>query len=198
MRALGASLVMLGGLLAGLARRHAGPGLEFSIPGASPEPLPGVPEPAPLPPAAPRQFGRLFPADVAALVNPAWGVPIDEVLAYVEVESGFNPRAYRWESNLGEASYGLMQVLESTARDRGFIGPPTNLYQPEIGLEIGCAHVIWTRDFLASRGAPSDPISVALAYNAGVGNALRGRVVQSYGAKWNAARLRYAGLSYGA
>lgn len=197
MRALGAGLVMLGGLLAGWARRNAGPGLEISIPGASPEPLPGVPEPPPLPPAAPRQFGRLAPAEVAALVDPAWGVPVDEVLAYCEVESSFNPRAYRWESHLGEASYGLMQVLESTARDRGLIGPPTNLYEPAIGLEIGCAHVIWTRDFLASRGAPSDPLSVALAYNAGVGNALRGRVVQSYGAKWNAARVRYAGFAYG-
>jgi hypothetical protein len=48
------------------------------------------------------------------------------------------------------------------------------------------------------RGAPSDPLSVALAYNAGVGNALRGRTVAAYGVKWNNARARYAAAFYGA
>lgn len=195
MRALGAALLMMGGALAGLARR-ARPVVEYLPPPSPPEMA--LPEAPPLPPAAPRPLGRMRPEEVAALVNPAWGVPLDEVLAYCEMESSFNPRAYRFEPHLGEASYGLMQVLESTARDRGLIGPPSNLYEPEIGLEIGCAHVIWTRDFLASRGAPSDPVSVALAYNAGVGNALRGRTVASYGARWNAARARYAGFGYGA
>jgi soluble lytic murein transglycosylase-like protein len=132
---------------------------------------------------------------VAALYDPGWQVPLDDVLAYCQIESSFNARAYRWEAHLGEASWGLMQVLESTARDRGLIGPPSDLYEPEIGLAIGCAHVIWTRDFLASRGAPSDPLSVALAYNAGVGNALRGRTVRAYGEKWLAARARFGGVA---
>lgn len=191
MRALGAALVVIGGALAGLARR-ARPVLE-SLP-EMPEPSPA----APLPPAAPRPAGRMRAEDVAALYDPGWNVPLDEVLAYCEVESGFNPRAYRFEPHLGEASYGLMQVLESTARDRGLIGGPAEMYQPEIGLMIGCAHVVWTREFLADRGAASDPVSVALAYNAGVGNALRGRVVRAYGDKWQAARARYAGFAYGA
>jgi soluble lytic murein transglycosylase-like protein len=195
MRALGAALLLIGGALAGLARRVQ------SVPEYLPPMSPAetaLPEAPPPPPAAPRPFGRMHPEEVAALVNPAWGIPIDEVLAYCEVESSFNPRAYRFERHLNEASYGLMQVLESTARDRGLIGPPENLYEPEIGLEIGCAHVIWTRDFLALRGAPSDPLSVALAYNAGVGNALRGRTVAAYGVKWNNARARYAAAFYGA
>lgn len=194
MRALGAALLMMGGALAGLARR-ARPVIE-TLPPVMPETSP-FSEPMPLPPAAPRPAGRMRPEDIAALYDPAWGVPLDEVLAYVEVESGFDPRAYRFERHLGEASWGLMQVLESTARDRGLIGGPAQMYEPEIGLAIGCAHVLWTRDFLASRGAPSDPLSVALAYNAGVGNALRGRVVRAYGDKWNAARMRYAGFGYG-
>jgi soluble lytic murein transglycosylase-like protein len=196
MRALGAALLLIGGAVAGLARRvRQTP--EYTPPQAPAEfALPEAPPP--LPPAAPRPAGRLRPEDVAAIVNPAWGVPLDEVLAYCEIESSFHPRAYRFERHLNEASYGLMQVLESTARDRGLIGPPENLYEPEIGLEIGCAHVIWTQNFLASRGAPSDPLSVALAYNAGVGNALRGRVVQAYGVKWNNARARYARAFYGA
>ena len=192
MRALGAALLMIGGALAGIARR-ARPVAEY-LPPALPEIAPTI-EPIPLPPAAPRPLGRLRPEDIASIYDPAWGVPLDDVLAYCQIESSFNPRAYRWEAHLGEASYGLMQVLESTARDRGLMGGPSDLYQPEIGLAIGCAHVIWTRDFLASRGAPSDPLSVALAYNAGVGNALRGRVVRAYGDKWLAARARYAGFS---
>lgn len=195
MRALGAALVLIGGALAGLARRTR-PVAE-SLPQSLPETASTL-ESIPLPPAAPRPAGRLRPEDVAALYDPAWNVPLDEVLAYCEVESGFNPRAYRWEAHLGEASYGLMQVLESTARDRGLIGGPALLYEPEIGLAIGCAHVVWTREFLASRGAPSDPVSVALAYNAGVGNALRGRTVRAYGDKWQSARARYAGFGYGA
>jgi len=193
MRARGAALLMIGGALAGLARRAR------LVPEYLPPPGPeeALPEAPPPPPAAPRPFGRMRPEEVAAMVDPGWGVPLEDVLAYCEVESSFNPRAYRFERHLNEASYGLMQVLESTARDRGLIGPPENMYQPEIGLEIGCAHVIWTRNFLASRGAPSDGLSVALAFNAGVGNALRGRTVAAYGAKWNAARARYAGIGYG-
>ena len=193
MRALGAALLMIGGALAGLARR-ARPVPEYLPPPGPEEALPEAPPP---PPAAPRPFGRMRPEEVAAMVDPGWGVPLADVLAYCEVESSFNPRAYRFERHLNEASYGLMQVLESTARDRGLIGPPENMYQPEIGLEIGCAHVVWTQNFLATRGAPSDPLSVALAFNAGVGNALRGRTVAAYGAKWNAARARYAGIGYG-
>ena len=193
MRVIGAALLMIGGALAGLAKR-ARPVVEYLPP---PGPEAALPEAPPPPPAAPRPLGRMRPEEVAALVNPAWGVPLDQVLAYCEVESSFNPRAYRFEPHLNEASYGLMQVLESTARDRGLIGPAQNLYEPEIGLEIGCAHVMWTFEFLQSRGAQSDPLSVALAYNAGVGNALRGRTVAAYGAKWNAARARYAGFGYG-
>jgi len=190
MRALGAALLLIGGAVAGLARRMRQTP-EYTPPQAPAEfALPETPPP--LPPAAPRPLGRLRPEDVAAIVNPGWGVPLEDVLAYCEVESSFNPRAYRFERHLNEASYGLMQVLESTARDRGLIGPPENMYEPEIGLEIGCAHVIWTQNFLASRGAPSDGLSVALAFNAGVVNALRGRTVAAYGAKWNAARMRYA------
>jgi soluble lytic murein transglycosylase-like protein len=192
MRALGAALLMIGGALAGLARRARQ--VPEYLPPSMPETAPTI-EPIPLPPAAPRPVGRLRPEDVAALYDPGWQVPLDEVLAYCQIESSFNPRAYRWEAHLGEASYGLMQVLESTARDRGLIGPPSDLYEPEIGLAIGCAHVIWTRDFLASRGAPSDPLSVALAYNAGVGNALRGRTVRAYGEKWLAARARFGGVA---
>lgn len=193
MRALGAALLLIGGAVAGLARRVQS--VPEYLPPIGPEAA--LPEAPPPPPAAPRPLGRLRPEDVTAIVNPAWGVPLDEVLAYCEVESSFNPRAYRFERHLNEASYGLMQVLESTARDRGLIGPPENMYEPEIGLEIGCAHVVWTQNFLASRGAPSDPLSVALAFNAGVGNALRGRTVASYGVKWNNARARYAGAFYG-
>lgn len=202
---LGALLILAGGYLAGRerARQLAGgyplPGeadglADFPAPAA---PIPADPPPLPAAPPILSRGGRLSPAEVAALIDPAYGVPVADALAYVEVESSFNPTAYRFESHLGEASWGLMQVLESTARDRGLIGGPDQMFIPEIGLQLGLAHVAWTRDFLASRGAPADPVAVALAYNAGVGNALRGNTVARYGQRWQAARARYLGQGLG-
>lgn len=167
-------------------------------------PLP-LPPPAPpgeltlsLPalPAPPPVAGRLSPADVLSLASAAGADGVltpAELLAFVEVESAFRPAAYRFEPHLGEASYGLMQVLESTARDRGLMGAPEALYDPLTGLFYGVAQVAWTRDFLGRRyGRDATETEWVGAYNAGVGNTLRGFTPYAYLSRWQRARDTYA------
>ena len=194
---IGAGLLVLGGAVAGLWRRGAGTGAPFDPgePMGEAEAVPAIPAPGPSVPAITLRPGAMPPGDVLALAEAVGiaGLTPAELLAYVEVESSFMPAAYRWEARLGEASYGLMQVLESTARDRGLDGPPTLMFDPETGLRFGLAHVEWTRDELARRGASSDPLSVALAYNAGVGGFIRSGGTSDYRRKWTGAVNRWRG-----
>ena len=76
--------------------------------------------------------------------------------------TGRNPR--RWS-----ASYGLMQILATTAKEAGHVGLPEALFQPEIGLRYGCGHLAkclaWASQFKAS---DRDTLIAALAaYNGG-------------------------------
>jgi soluble lytic murein transglycosylase-like protein len=84
------------------------------------------------------------------------GLPADLVEAVVRTESSGNPRAYRAEAQFwvrylkgkpfyekygparAAASYGLMQLMFSTARELGFRGEPEDLYDPETNLRWGC------------------------------------------------------------
>lgn len=118
-----------------------------------------------------------------------WFDPRD-VLAVVQIESGFKPYAARYEPHLGEASLGLMQVLPSTARDRGYVGSPFGLFDTVTSLRIGMAHLRWTYDFLAARLGTAPSVDQWIgAYNAGVGNVLnRGYWSANYVAKWRQAR----------
>ncbi len=128
----------------------------------------------------------------------ATGLPYsnDAILAVCKVESGdyrkanarFDRMAYRYEPHLGTASYGVMQVLETTARDRGLKGDPKQMYDPYIGILYGCRQLKWTRDYLNStigkkgirvgvRRAdgltrPATVADVLMAYNGGVGTFL--------------------------
>jgi hypothetical protein len=177
------------------------PPMEPPAEAIAPDDLP-FPPPMLDPPAAPVTLpaGILSPADIVALLpqaDPDGLLHPAEVLAFCFCESGvsggFNPRAYRWEAHLGEASFGLMQVLASTARDRGFPDPEA-LYDPVIGLRAGILHADWGRDFLRQRlgGEPSRAQWVG-AYNMGVGNVLRGRLPLGYIQKWEAAYGRFIG-----
>ena len=47
------------------------------------------------------------------------------------------PTAYRVEPQINDASYGLMQLLERTARGLGFIGDVSELYIPKINIDLG-------------------------------------------------------------
>lgn len=111
------------------------------------------------------------------------------VAAVVAVESDGNPWAIRYEpgfydryvqaapikakapcSNdterrLRAMSFGLMQIMGQTARERGFVGTYlSQLCDPEAGIEYGCKHLSW----LASRYLDAYGWEgVIAAYNAG-------------------------------
>ena len=91
------------------------------------------------------------------------GVTVPEllVLAIVAVESAGDPRAVRVEPD-GRASRGLMQVLENTARDLGFTGPPDLLLEPQTGLRFGIRYL--ARQLARYQGNVAAAVA---AYNAG-------------------------------
>ena len=100
------------------------------------------------------------------------------VVAFCEVESGFNSFAIRYEPDyrwlFGEElsrteeisqkiSWGLMQVMGAVARERGLRSKYLSvLTEPKIGIRFGCAHLAWFRD---KKGYSGDDIIAA--YNAG-------------------------------
>jgi len=90
------------------------------------------------------------------------GVPAGLIRAIITVESGWNPYAVRQEPRIGDASYGLMQILGGTARDLGFSGTSSDLLNPSI-------NVHWGVKYLKSRieRYPSDIDAAIAAYNSG-------------------------------
>lgn len=105
------------------------------------------------------------------------------VEAVVAVESSGNTDAFRFEPGFYElylrgkreyagqiprrisSSYGLMQVMATTARQHGFTGEPEELFVPRVGLEYGCRHLA-----MLLRWAKGDVPKALGAYNAGQGN----------------------------
>lgn len=63
------------------------------------------------------------------------------VSAVIHQESGWNPRAYRAEPKVGDASRGLGQILLGTARQYGYKGTVEQLYNPEINIDW-TAHIL--------------------------------------------------------
>lgn len=109
------------------------------------------------------------------------------VEAIVWQESGGRTHAYRFENGFWlrylahnpeyqdknpdrvSASYGLMQVMYTTAVECGFRGEPELLFVPRIGLQCGC-------EYLARllKWANGDQRKAFAAYNGGKGNAMAG------------------------
>lgn len=149
--------------------------------------------PTPKPQAVALPHGQIVAlADSISRLTFGGAFDLAEILAVIEIESGFNPRAYRAEPQLGDASRGLMQLLLSTARDRGYRGVPDGLYDPATNIRFGIAHLQWGRDYLRSRLGRAPSVSEWVgAYNAGVGNALKGYVPLGYVNRWLAARDRW-------
>lgn len=125
---------------------------------------------------------RFSPTDdrITAAIQKAadtWGakygvtVPTETVRGIMVRESGggfpttVDTTAKRTETSgpsAGHSSYGLMQVLDSTATDLGLVGDPTALYIPEIGISYGVKYFASQ----LKRYAGDVPRAVA-AYNAG-------------------------------
>lgn len=86
------------------------------------------------------------------------------IFATIMTESEGNQFAYRYERHLDDASYGLGQILYSTALLLGFSGKPEEMYRPEINIDlIGKYH----RNTLDTYGDLS-PEQMTVVYNTGL------------------------------
>lgn len=89
------------------------------------------------------------------------------VAAVIWQESRGDPRAYRAEPKIGDASYGLMQLLLRTARGLDYQGGPDGLFNPATNIELGTRYLAELLRAAERTGRP-DPVTIALsAYNAG-------------------------------
>lgn len=106
------------------------------------------------------------------------------------VESGLDPRAYRYESRFWDryladhslwknkeakevsASYGLMQIMYVVAHELGFPGKPEDLYDPAINVMLAAKLLRKHFDYLKEHPIPDYwPFELALAwYNGGRGS----------------------------
>ena len=96
---------------------------------------------------SPGYFKVTTSASLAAYSDP-WGESIREaaerhdvpepwIRAVIEVESSWNPTAYRFEPRINDASYGLMQLLYGTAQDLGYSGAASGLFDPDTNIDLG-------------------------------------------------------------
>lgn len=85
--------------------------------------------------------------------------------AHVSRESAFDPRAYRYEPNVQDASYGLAQVRFKVAKGLGFGGIPDGLYAPYTNLFYAAKLIRQNLDY-----ARGDLATAVSAYNASFGN----------------------------
>lgn len=66
-----------------------------------------------------------------------YSVPAPLIKGIIAKESGFNPKAYKAEPQIQDASRGLMQVLNRTAKALGFVGHVDELYTPSVNILYG-------------------------------------------------------------
>lgn len=71
------------------------------------------------------------------------------LLGLVGIESGFRPDAKRAEPQIGDASWGLTQILYSTAQGEGYTGAPEGLLDIGTNLQYGASYL---RRLLKARG----------------------------------------------
>lgn len=106
---------------------------------------------------------RDWASDITAAAD-QYGIPAPFLAAIVSVESGGDPRAYRAEPQIADASYGLAQLLSSTARALGWRGTdPAELYAPAVNLPLAARYLA---DLLRQTGG--DLAKAASGYNAGL------------------------------
>src|SRR3989344_4273207 len=103
-----------------------------------PVPTPPDPNPPPEPPesADTRSWAKYEYKDWIAQSAEKYSLDPQLIYATIMTESQGNEHAYRFEPRLNEASYGLGQILVSTARSLGFNGAPSELFIPEIGIDL--------------------------------------------------------------
>lgn len=85
------------------------------------------------------------------------------IFATIMIESGGNPNAVRYEPRLNDASYGLGQLLYSTARGLGYRGTPAGLYDPATNIDLIARYHRRNLD----RHGHFTPQQLTIAYNTG-------------------------------
>jgi soluble lytic murein transglycosylase-like protein len=92
-------------------------------------------------------------------------LPFGIIKGVIAQESNFVANAYRAEPSVNDASYGLMQLLSSTARGMGFGDPVARLFDPQTNINLGSLFLRQLYDTASNSGYPID--SAISAYNAG-------------------------------
>ena len=156
----------------------------------------------PLVPANTRHLTLAQMRSIVATVNAQMGNPFydDTIVAVAKVESGrisdpkstFDAQSYRYEPHLGEASYGVCQVLASTAKQMGLKGKPEQLYDPYVCVKFAILYLVWIKNYLASKlGRQPTLREILYSYNGGVGTFLRHRngtlATRQYVSRYNTA-----------
>lgn len=105
------------------------------------------------------------------------GLPRWLLKALIQTESNFNTKAYRYEEHIKDASYGLCQMLYTTAVGLGYKGKPEGLYDSEVNIDLGAKYLkkvisIWKDE------ESIEKIKFGLgSYNAGMGNILKAQKI---------------------
>jgi len=100
--------------------------------------------------------------DIIAAASKSSKIDPAVIKAIIKTESDWEPNATRYEKQLNESSYGLMQILLSTARDvtRNPALTPNQLLQPAVNILTGTK-------YLAGHLAKYNTDQAFSAYNAG-------------------------------
>lgn len=102
--------------------------------------------------------------DVIEKVAQKYDLDPQLIFATIMTESEGNPKAYRFEPHLNDASFGLGQILYTTALSLGFTGTPEEMYRPEINIDlIGKFH----QNTIETYGELS-PERMTIVYNTGI------------------------------
>jgi len=112
--------------------------------------------------------------DAFEMASHATGVPFALIKAHAIRESALKPDAYRYENTTVGASYGLMQVLWHTGKDKfakwGYpdedLGTGDKLFEPDVSALLGAQIIADNLTRLSLRDAIN-------AYNTGVAESVR-------------------------
>jgi len=100
--------------------------------------------------------------DAVRAASAEFGVRVPLIKAVIGRESAFVPTAKRGEPQIGDASYGLMQLLYSTAKGLGYAGTPEGLLDPATNIRFGT--MLLAQNLSRTGGDEASAIS---AYNGG-------------------------------
>jgi hypothetical protein len=170
------------------------PGDVHPTPAVAPVPAVAVPVAPPVPAAAAMTANQRAALDVFDSVNAqsfgGW-FNRSNFMAFCETESGFDPKAFRQEPS-GVASYGLMQVLDSTAAGLGLVGAASQMYDPATGVFYGLKYAAQGWNYLATHlGRQPTLDEWSAGYNEGYGAAAKGRPDPAYVSTWEKYRQQW-------